>query len=99
MLSVTKLKSNYFIRKAISFNITTNYQTLTRNKLEKLPSSYRRILYIHLLHGYASLVVSFLLGNSPVSELIQTPVNYPEERIQHSEHGESLKSSMQVLLY
>jgi len=23
---------------------------------------------------------------------IQTPVNYPEESIQHSEHGESLKS-------
>jgi hypothetical protein len=23
---------------------------------------------------------------------IQTPVNYPEEKIQHSEHGESLKS-------
>jgi len=23
---------------------------------------------------------------------IQTPVNYPEERIQHSEQGESLKS-------
>jgi hypothetical protein len=25
---------------------------------------------------------------------IQTPVNYPEESIQHSEHGESLKSKM-----
>jgi hypothetical protein len=25
---------------------------------------------------------------------IQTPGNYPEENIQHSEHGESLKSRM-----
>jgi hypothetical protein len=25
---------------------------------------------------------------------IQTPGNYPEERIQHSEHGESSKSRM-----
>ena len=28
---------------------------------------------------------------------IQTPGNYPEESIQHSEHGESLKS--RILLY
>jgi len=26
---------------------------------------------------------------------IQTPGNYPEESIQHSEHGESLKSRIQ----
>ena len=44
-------------------------------------------------------VVCFLLGNSPAPELympkfaytIQTPENYPEESIQHSEHGKSLK--------
>jgi len=38
--------------------------------------------------------VCFLLGNSPVSEFykILMPGNYPEESIQHSEHGESLKS-------
>jgi hypothetical protein len=28
---------------------------------------------------------------------IQTPGNYPEESIQHSEHSESLKSSMEIL--
>jgi hypothetical protein len=28
---------------------------------------------------------------------IQTPGNYPEESIQHSEHGESLKSWYQFL--
>jgi hypothetical protein len=38
------------------------------------------------------VVVRFLLGNSPASEFIQMPGNCPEESIQHSEHGESLKS-------
>jgi hypothetical protein len=28
---------------------------------------------------------------------IQAPGNYPEERIQHLEHGESLKSSLYVV--
>jgi hypothetical protein len=27
---------------------------------------------------------------------VQTPGNYPEENIQHSEQGESLKSRMQI---
>jgi len=27
---------------------------------------------------------------------IQTPGNHPEERIQHSEHGESLKSRIKI---
>jgi hypothetical protein len=27
---------------------------------------------------------------------IQTPGNYPEENIQHTEHGKSLKSKLQV---
>jgi hypothetical protein len=30
---------------------------------------------------------------------IQTPENYPEESIQHSEHGESLKSGISVALF
>ena len=29
---------------------------------------------------------------------IQTPGNYPEESIQHSEHGESLKSSIFITI-
>jgi len=28
---------------------------------------------------------------------IQTPGNYPEENIQHTEHGKSFKSSIQYL--
>jgi hypothetical protein len=35
--------------------------------------------------------ICFLLGNSPG--------NYPEESIQHSEHSESLKSRMMKLLF
>ena len=30
---------------------------------------------------------------------IQTPGNYPEESIQHSEHGESLKSTNRYILH
>jgi hypothetical protein len=30
---------------------------------------------------------------------IQTPGNYPEENIQHTEHGESLKSRSTVLFW
>jgi len=43
-------------------------------------------------------IVCFLLGNYPASEFyieaykIQTQGNYPEENIQHTEQGESLKS-------
>jgi hypothetical protein len=76
-----------------------------------------------------TLVICFLLGNSPASEFymptfrntqfqhhiqvaayedgtecseasaykIQTPGNYPEESIQNSEHGESLKSRILIL--
>jgi hypothetical protein len=38
------------------------------------------------------------MGQTERSEMlaynIQTPGNYPEESLQHSEHGESLKSRM-----
>ena len=39
------------------------------------------------------MVVCFLLGNSLASEY-RCQGNYPEERIQHSEHGKSLKSTI-----
>ena len=42
-------------------------------------------------------VVCFLMGNSAYE--IQTPRNYPEESIQHSEHGESLKSRIIEICY
>jgi hypothetical protein len=34
-------------------------------------------------------------GSETLVYKIQTPGNYPEESIQHSEHGESLKSRIQ----
>ena len=37
-------------------------------------------------------VVSAVSGAKHSSVVCQTPGNYPEESIQHSEHGESLKS-------
>jgi len=40
---------------------------------------------------------AFLLRCSETSAYeIQTPGNYPEENIQHTEHGESLKSSLSL---
>jgi len=45
------------------------------------------------------MVVCFLLGNSPASEFyMQTLGNYPEESIQHSEHGRSLKQRTVMML-
>ena len=50
-------------------------------------------------------VIIYLLayeGGTECSETsaykIQTPGNYPEENIQHTEHGESLKSRIKSLL-
>jgi hypothetical protein len=37
-------------------------------------------------------------GSETLAYKIQTPANYPEENIQHTEHGESLKSSVLQLL-
>jgi hypothetical protein len=31
------------------------------------------------------------------ADKIQTPVNYPEENIQHSEHGQNLKSRIKIV--
>jgi len=41
-------------------------------------------------------VICFLLGNSPASQSIVTPGNYLKENILHTEHGESLKSSIRL---
>ena len=57
--------------------------------------SWRAFLPLTSLQSnYASVVVWFLLGNSPASEFRHRGIiqNYPEEIVEHSEHGESLKS-------
>jgi hypothetical protein len=63
------------------------------------------------IRKHVSTVVCFLLGgiylpmkmeqtecSETLAFKLQTPGNHPEESIQHSEHGESLKSRMWVLL-
>ena len=47
-------------------------------------------------HSYMSLKIEQRECSENLAYKIQTPGNYPEESIQHSEHGESLKSGMQV---
>jgi hypothetical protein len=51
--------------------------------------------YLKRIQAQLTTVVCFLLSNSPASEF-QTPGKYPEESIQHSENGESLKSRIQL---
>ena len=66
-----------------------------------------------ILNVISGFVVCLLLGNSPASEFymeqtecsetsaykIQTPGNYPEDSIQHSEHGEVLKSRISGFVF
>jgi hypothetical protein len=43
-------------------------------------------------HTYSPMKMEQTECSETSAYKIQTPGNYPEERIQHSEHGESLKS-------
>jgi hypothetical protein len=56
--------------------------------LECMVTRFRRVYMRKVTDSCLISVVCFLLGNSTA------PGNYPEESIQHSEHGESLKSSI-----
>jgi hypothetical protein len=47
-----------------------------------------------ILHTYSSMKMEQTECSETSAYKIQTPGNYPEESIQHSEHGESLKSRM-----
>jgi hypothetical protein len=62
------------------------------------PYKYPNILN----HSYSSYLPAYEDGTCRVSETLayklQTPGNYPEESIQHSENGESLKSRI-VLIF
>jgi hypothetical protein len=54
------------------------------------------------LHRQVGMPMPMKMEQTECSETsayeIQTPGNYPEESIQHSEHGESLKSSKRTFL-
>jgi hypothetical protein len=54
--------------------------------LECMVTRFRRGCMRKVTDSFLISVACFLLGNS------LAPENYPEESIQHSEHGESLKS-------
>ena len=64
-----------------------NYHYTLRNTPEE--RSYLLVSRFQIRVGTAPSVVSGAVYSSAV---IQTPGNYLEESIQHSEHGESLKS-------
>ena len=55
-----------------------------------LPSSNK--VAHKLLHTYLSMKMEQTECSETSTYKIQTPVSYPEESIQYSEHGESLKS-------
>jgi hypothetical protein len=50
------------------------------------------ISQLHILHTYLPMKMEQTECSETSAYKIQTPGNYPEESIQHSEHGESLKS-------
>ena len=64
-------------------------------------------LYLFYLHGrigvefytYPPMKMEQTECSETSAYKIQTPGNYPEESIQHSEHDESLKSRKYVLVY
>ena len=49
-------------------------------------------LNLVILHTYLPMKMEQTECSETSAYKIQTPGNYPEESIQHSEHGESLKS-------
>ena len=55
----------------------------------KIPQYFSHLV---ILHTYLSMKMEQTECSETSAYNIQTPENYPEESIQHSEHGESLKS-------
>jgi hypothetical protein len=51
-----------------------------------------------ILHTYLPMKMEQTECSEMLAYKIQTPGNYPEESIQHSEHDESLKSGMEDIL-
>jgi hypothetical protein len=61
---------------------------------EQCPSNKKNQHFsnIVIFHTYLPMKMEQTEGSETSDYKIQTPENYPEESIQHSEHGESLKS-------
>ena len=54
--------------------------------------------YLVILHTRLPMKMGHTECSETSAYKIQTPGNYPEESIEHSEHGESLKSRMAIRL-
>jgi hypothetical protein len=52
----------------------------------------------NLFHTYPPVKMEQTECSETLAYKIQTPGNYPEESIQHSEHGESLKSRIDEVI-
>jgi hypothetical protein len=52
--------------------------------------TFRNTLFLH--HTYPPMKMEETVCSEMLANKFKTPGNYPEESIQHSEHGESLKS-------
>jgi hypothetical protein len=58
-----------------------------------LPYKYPNISQTYfILHTYVPMKIDQTQCSESSAFKLQTPGNYPEESIQHTEHGESLKS-------
>jgi len=62
------------------------------------------LLHLHrrvgmILHTFPPMKMEKTECSETSAYKIQTPGNYPEENIQHTEHGESLKSSILVSFF
>jgi len=63
----------------------------------RFPCKYPNILYPVILHTYLPMKMEQCSETSAYK--IQTSGNYPEEIIQHSEQGESLKSRIDIKVF
>jgi hypothetical protein len=61
----------------------------------------KRLLYalFWVIHTYPPMETEQAECSETLECKLQTPVNHPEESIQHSQHGESLKSGKVRLLW
>ena len=56
------------------------------------------LLLVHSTHTYPPMKMEQTECSETSAHTIQMPENYPEEIVQHSEHGKSLKSRIRVVV-
>ena len=60
---------------------------------------YHFLFLVHSTHIYLPMKMEQTECSETSAYKLQTPGNYPKENIQHTEHGESLKSRKQIAKY